>query len=687
MRRAFVSATACLLASTAFAQEAAEGPLLLGEITLGSALRDDRAILDTPVSGSVRTREQLETRQANDFEDLIGDIPGVSIDGGPRGISQEPNIRGFRDEQIVLRFDGGRFNFGQAHRGRFFIDPDLVQRVEVVRGGGSTLFGSGALGGVLSFETVDAADLLDPGDTFGGQVRLGYASNGEIGKASLALYGDTGVIDYLGFIGARDFGADLDSGNGDTIRNSQIDVVNGLLKLGIEPTEDQRFEVIISDYADEGTTPANSSGASGGRTDVDRDADVTSYRLSWNYAPTGSDLLDLKALIYGNHLDISEDRNSDGRADTTEYDTLGIDISNRSRFELGVPVSLVYGLEAFTDEQSGTRNGAARTQFPDAKADTVGFYAEATWELGARFDLITGLRHDSYRRDPDTAGLDTVDEDFTSPRIGFSFRPNETWQIYGNVARAFRAPSLSELYNDGTHFAGDGFGLGPGASFSGVNRFIPNPDLKPEESTQFELGARFRQQNVFREGDRLGFSANAYRADVKNYINQVVTFIDPATATPGPGGVVFDGTTRTSNVDAELYGFEAEADYDAGLWYASAGLSIGRGDESGSDGEPLGSIPQDRLTLGAGWRPTPDWEVGARATFAASQDRVPENGTESDSYQVLDLYVSWQPASGRFQNVRINFGIDNVTDEEYQIYPNGLSQPGRTFKIASTFRF
>ena len=684
MRYTLASLSACLLCSTALAQSN-EDPIDLGKLKLESALRDSRSILDTPVTGSVRTRDQLETKQANDFEELVGDIPGVSIDGGPRGISQEPNIRGFRDEQIVLRFDGGRFNFGQAHRGRFFIDPDLIQRVEVIRGGGSTLFGSGALGGVMSFDTVDAADLLDAGDTFGGQYRLGYSSNGDVFNSNLSLYGDAGTVDYLAVLGTRQFGEDLESGDGSTIRNSQIDQVNGLFKLGFEPNPDHRLEFSASRYDDDGTTPANSSSASGGTTDVNRNAEVTTYRLGWSFAPEGSDIWDLDVLLYGNSTEITEDRISDARADRTEYDTWGLDVSNRSRFDVGVPVNVVYGFEYFTDEQTGVRNGAARTQFPDAKADTLGVFAEATWEFSPSFDLITDLRFDNYQRDPDTAGLASVDEDFTSPRIGFNFRPNDNWQIYGNVARAFRAPSLSELYNDGVHFAVPGFGLGPGQSFSGVNRFIPNPNLEPEESTQIELGARFSQQNLFRQGDSLNFSVNAYHADVKNYIDQVVTFIDFSTGTGGPGGVVFDGSTTTRNIDAKLYGLEAEADYDTGLWFAGAGLSIARGDADG--GGALGSIPQDRLTLNTGWRPNADWELGLRGTFAATQDRVPTTGTVGPSYQVYDAYATWEPDTRTFAGLKVNFGIDNLTNEQYQIYPNGLSQPGRTYKISTTIRF
>lgn len=129
-----------LLLTTALA--AASGPagaqdlgFTLDTILLGSALRDDRALLDTPVTVTIREGDDLALRQAGSFEELVGDIPGVSIGGGPRGLSQEPNIRGFEDQQIVLRFAGGRFTYAQGHRGRFFVDPALVGSVEVVRGG------------------------------------------------------------------------------------------------------------------------------------------------------------------------------------------------------------------------------------------------------------------------------------------------------------------------------------------------------------------------------------------------------------------------------------------------------------------------------------------------------------------------------------------------------------------------
>lgn len=669
MRRTPLLITTALVAFTGPEAQAQDLGFTLDPILLGSAFRDERAILDTPVAASVREGEELANRQAGDFEDLIGDIPGVTIDGGPRGISQEPNIRGFRDEQIVLRFDGGRLNFDQAHRGRFFIDPALVQRVEVVRGGGSTLFGSGALGGVISVETVDAADLLQPGQTAGARLSFGYASNGEQPNASGTVFADYGTVDLLFSLAARNVASDLESGDGTSIPFSQIDTANGLFKLGIEPNEDSRFEFSYSIYQDDALVPANSSGTpSGSNPVVDREAEVQDFRLSWDYAPTGSDWVDLSVLFYGTRLEIEESVIPPGtpRLDQTRYDTFGLEIVNRSSFDIGVPVDLVYGIETFRDTQEGLRNGGPRLAFPNAEATTTGIFAEATIGLTNQLDLIAGARFDSYERNPDDPGLAPVSEEFFSPRIGLSYRPNEDWQIFGNIAQAFRAPTLSELFNSGLHFAGNPFGFPPN------NFFVPNPNLRPEESLQFEIGTRFENVDVFRPGDQLSFSVNAYHATVDDFIEQTVN--------------IAAGTTTSANVaSATLWGFEAEVDYDTDAWFVGAGLSIARGENDA--GGALGSIPQDRLTLEGGVRPWQNWELGARMTLAADQDRVPAGGTPGDGFELVDLYATWTPTSGPLSNGTFRFGIDNVFDEEYTIFPNGLAQSGRSIEISATFTF
>ncbi|GFE51932.1 TonB-dependent receptor [Roseobacter cerasinus] len=679
MQKGLLSGFVGIILASGSAQ-AQDAPFELQPVIVGTALRDDRDIRDTPVATSVISGEDLDRRQADTYEELIGDIPGVVIEGGPRGISQEPNIRGFQDEQVVLRFDGGRLNFNQAHRGRFFFDPDIVQRIEVVRGGGSTLFGSGAIGGVIAVETKDAADLLQPGQTTGARLRFGGSDNGDVLSPSATVYGDWGRFDALAFVGTRQFGTSLEDGDGNDILRSEIDSVNGLVKFGFEPNAEHRFELNLAYYDDEGVTPPNSNAASDPDEDVAREAEIFTGRLSWDWAPERSDLIDLSVLFYGNLLNISEDRLVDGRRDRTEYDTFGLEVVNRSSLDVGVPVDLVYGFEAVQDTQTGTRDGAPRTQFPDAEAETFGLFAEATVGVSDRWDVIAGARFDDYSRDVDDPSLEDVDERFFSPRIGVSFRPNETWQIYGNLARAYRAPTLTELYNDGEHFASDIF-FPPFGPVRFVNNFVPNPDLEEERSTQVEFGARFERADIARPGDVLRFSANAYYAEVDNFIDTVVTGPDPTTFVPG---FIF-GTTTQRNVDAELYGIEAELDYDAGTWFGGLGLSIPRGKQS--NGDALGSIPQERLVATLGYRPMSEVEVGLRATFASGQADVPDTASPGEAYRVLDVFGSWAPDNGPLEGAVLRAGIDNLLDEQYTIFPNDLAQPGRTLRLSVSYRF
>ena len=107
------------------------------------------------------------------------------LTGGPRRTGEVPSIRGFDGPDVVVLFDGARQNFGSAHDGRFFIDPGLVKRVEVLRGSASSLYGSGGTGGVIEFRTVDAADFLAPDESAGATVSGGYAS----GQRGVAGYG------------------------------------------------------------------------------------------------------------------------------------------------------------------------------------------------------------------------------------------------------------------------------------------------------------------------------------------------------------------------------------------------------------------------------------------------------------------------------------------------------------------
>lgn len=676
------------LAAPALAQEetapeaAPEEGGALPEIVVYGAARGPRALLETPNAASVIGSEEIAETQPSTYADLLQDATGVLIEGGPRGISQEPNIRGFQDEQIVLRVDGARQNFNAGHRGRFFVDPAALKRVEIIRGGASTMYGSGALGGVISLETKDAADVVAPGQDYGGEISLGYNSQGDEIFTNIALGGFFGDFEALGFLSYRPMFSDLKDGDGEAINDSRIDAGSALLKLAYAPVGPLRIEASYLRYQDDGETPPNANAASSADTVVDRDISKQSGRVELSYAPDGSETVDLTALAYVDATELTEDRFADGRYDETRLTTIGVEAVNRSRVELGLPVRLSYGIEAFQDAQEAERDGAARPQSPDAERRFLAGFAQAELALTERLALIPGLRYDYFELDPETAYESRSDGEL-SPRIALNWRPTDSWQLYASAAQSFRAPSLTELYADGVHFSVDGFSLDPGVVFTGVNAFQPAPDLEPEVAQQVEIGARFLRDGVASPRDRLSFSANVYAANVENYIDQVVTFIDFDTATFNPvtGNLEVSGSTVTRNVDAELWGFEADLTYDAGPWFMGAGVTLPRGREA--DGGALGSIPGDKLTAKLGVRPMEALTLGARATFADGQDDVPEEGTPADGYVVFDLYTTYAP----YEQLTLRAGVDNVADRTYRVHPNGLNDPGRSFKIGASVEF
>ncbi|MEO1494977.1 MAG: TonB-dependent hemoglobin/transferrin/lactoferrin family receptor [Pseudomonadota bacterium] len=667
---------------------AQDSELSVDEIVVYSGSRDARGLFETPNAVSVLDQAEIERRQPSTYEELIGDVPGVLIEGGPRGIAQEPNIRGFQDEQVVLRIDGARQNFNLAHRGRFFTDPEILKRVEVLRGGASTLFGSGALGGVILLETKDAADIVDPGDLWGVRLKTGFNSQGRefLGAATAGVqYGD---FDALAFLSYRPMGEDLTDGNGDDILNSEIDSANALFKLGYEPG-DHRFELSYQIYDDEGFTPPNADGVSSAAVVVNRELSFQTLQGEWTCSPTNSALIDLSIVGFFNEADVTEDRVRDGRFDTTNFTTIGGEIVNRSDIDVGLPVRLSYGIEAYQDEQEATRDGAGREQAPDARARYFAAFLQGDIELGSGFTFTPGVRFDYFEVEPE-GDFPDLQESELSPKFALQWRPLDELQVFVTASQSFRAPTLTELYNDGVHFTVPGFPLGFGFGapvFTGVNEFVPTPDLEPERSRAIEIGGRYGERDVVWKGDRIDFSANAYYARVDNFIDTQVEFINFDTAQFNPATFTLDvgGTTTNVNVDAELWGFEAEMAYDAEDWFFGTGLTIPRGRNRA--GGALGSIPQDRWTLTGGIRPIPDVELGIRATFLDGQDDAPAGGIVTGGASVFDIFATYAPSSGPLEGAHFAVGIDNITDRTYSLHPNELNQPGIGFKAAAAIEF
>ncbi|HMA15360.1 MAG TPA: TonB-dependent receptor plug domain-containing protein, partial [Kiloniellaceae bacterium] len=164
------------------AQAAPEGVEAEGEVAGATQLdtisvtatRNPIKAFEYPGMVTVTGPQEMQTLQPSSPDDILRFVPGVEFSGGPRRTGEAPSIRGFTGPDVVVLFDGARQNFQSAHDGRFFIDPSVVKQVEVLRGPSSSLYGSGGTGGIIEFRTIDAGDLLAPGETVGGKISTGY---------------------------------------------------------------------------------------------------------------------------------------------------------------------------------------------------------------------------------------------------------------------------------------------------------------------------------------------------------------------------------------------------------------------------------------------------------------------------------------------------------------------------------
>lgn len=186
-----LTAFAFFLGSTALPALAQDDPYLLDPIVLRAGV--EKVASEVPQSVSVVDDEQLADIQAGNIGDVLENVAGVAGVGSGSFFGQGFNIRGFgssgtaaSEAGVVQLIDGEEKYFESYRQGSLFVEPEFLKRVEVLRGPTSaTLYGSGALGGVIAMETIDAADLIAPGATSGGRVKLGYASNPDTSTASV----------------------------------------------------------------------------------------------------------------------------------------------------------------------------------------------------------------------------------------------------------------------------------------------------------------------------------------------------------------------------------------------------------------------------------------------------------------------------------------------------------------------
>lgn len=639
--------------------------------------KSDRDVNKVPYAVTVINKRDVQKRQSISMDDLLRDVPNFDSAGGPVRVTEEPTLRGLSDRRLVLKVDGIRRNFRGQYGGRYFIDPWLVNHVEVVRGANSAIDGAGAVAGVIHMFTPNATDeLIGSEKTWGGETRVGFQGvNNEIATMGQA-YATADKFDVLGAVTYRDTD-NLYAGDHTEINPMNSQPFNGLVKAGVNLGEKHRAELRIGRYYDDselGSSPFQPLSTPGNRYTY-RDSSVTDY--SFNYrlgAGEGSrfkDLFDLTTVIYRSEYNINS-RNRSGagvlRYDQTFFTTNGTDTYNTANVEaLGLKHKITTGVEYFENEQSGTRNGVSRSSIGQGSDKNLGIYGQEEVTLFERLTLTPAIRFDQYNLKPVAGSLAQQSRQQWSPKIGADYQLSDVWSFYGSVGKAFRTPTLVELYSEDTTGA------------SGV--FItPNPDLNPETALNKEIGMRFNKNDVIATQDNLGFKFSAFNNKIDDYIEQVVT----------GGGFGPPTATYRNTPQADLTGLELEANYKVGKYGAKLVAGGVRGDNQ-TAGQPLVDVPADRASLSLE-RYNFDYQftTGARVNVMAAQDRVPTGQlliVSSPAATTFDVYASYTPNDPRLQGMRLDMGVDNVFDKNYRRQLAFIPEAGRNVKATMSWKF
>ncbi len=665
---------------------------------------------DAPADIDVLSGKEKDRRQATSLGASLDHLGGVeSLGAGPQ--VGKPVIRGFSGNRVRVLSDGiglDHQQFGVRHPPN--VDPFAAEKIEVVRGAQSILYGSGALGGAINVAPARPPSTT-PGNTTGSgrtllEYQTGYDQITGAAKAQ-AAYGPFGVA--ASFTGRDSGGLEtppgdeaLDSGNpNDPLVTGNVPFTdyrqfNGDLNLGYM-TEWGQVTLRYAAYRNQHNLvvpdPPNQPGENRPRpggvgqtlendlVQLKADLDVTP---TWTVRPK---------FAFSSNLRVANPGPPDPQPREFLPDARAIDIrrnnwTGRLTGEHGPLFAGLrgrVGLEVVRVDQE-SRGSTVLT--PGGNVTNVAGFVFEERRFG-RLTLNAGVRLD-YRKvaakrgkTRDTSGLPADDDQLTNSyvtptgSVGARYAVTDRLSIASNVSRGFRAPNLFELYASGVHGGVAAFQRG-------------NPDLDPE--TSISADAQIRWQS-----DWLTAKATGYVNEISDYI-----FLAGTGQTTSGGVPIF----QVSQQDARIYGADLTIDATPRPWLNLRG-TLGYVDGELDDGTQVPLLPplkasgevslrQNRLgvfrdadvTLGVRYADSQE-SAGLIEPFGQFDQPPPPFGTAStDAYALLDVSVGARLAK---TGTRLDVGVNNLLDTEYRdfldTYKNITLGPGRNITLRLTQPF
>ncbi|MBD1550970.1 TonB-dependent receptor [Pseudomonas typographi] len=681
-----------------------------------SATRTVQPVDAVPSTVSVLDRQGLDRDNSGTLKALVRYEPGVSVGGtGHRAGLTGYNIRGIDGNRVLTQVDGvtipsSYFNGPYAQTNRNYVDPEIVKRVEILRGPASALYGSDAIGGAVSYYTLDPSDIIKPGQQVGARLKAGYSSADDSWLKSTTVAGRNGEFDGLLHFSQRSghetetYGGNHSTGLTRTAANPEnADITSVLAKAGWDYNDDGRLGLVYEHYKSDVDTDQKSAyggpyfggqgiGAYRWRTGNDT---ITRERFGITHDRGLNSLLADHAKWSLNYQIGKTDQRTDElytpayqvlrHRQTTYKDREWVfDAQFEKALSLGdIDHLLTYGTTLKRQKVTGLRTGTAvcttvgrgctavgapspdprdtlvpTSDFPDPTIDTYSLFAQDRIQWHA-WSFLPSVRYDYTHLAPDLT--DKFLASIKDPGNTEYSDKTKTWHRL--------TPKLGITYAFDDHYTGygqyaEGFRTptakalyGRFENLSQGYRVEPNPHLKPERSRSYETGLRGK------------FDAGHF--SVALFYNTYRDFIDENAIAPG-----YDETTfKSANIKhATIRGAELSGRLNLNHfgtphgWYTQGSLAYARG-RNNDTGAPLNSVNPLTGVLGLGYEQSRyggllNWTVVRRKDrIDQTAYHAPDGGGvfNAPGYGVLDLSGFYKVTN----DITVNAGVYNLGDKKY----------------------
>jgi len=642
---------------------------------LNSATRSDRSVFDVPSLGSVVNQQQLQESQATDMVRAVQNEVGVLVQQTARG-QASPFIRGLTGQQVLILVDGVRLNNSTFRFGpnQYFetIDPGQVDRVEVIRGPQSVLWGADAIGGVINVITKSANRDIGPYRGASFRETFSTADLGSYTRANVEGFGQSiGVFAGASYLNVND----VDIGGGGRQPFTSYDQYAGDVKVDWLVADGQVLTVALQHFEQQDVPrsdrfppfvlgpPVNTPRP----TYFDpQQRDLAYLRfdsLAENWAFDG-----VSATVnYSRQKEGSSELRAANQLDLGEFDVNSVGASLIFGKDLDWVGKLSYGVDYSYDDVDANKrrvnplNPAAvpqvrPPQFPDDSLyDRFGAFANWDVPLTDKLDVITGVRYENANAsgtpviNNQPVHFDLTYQDWITS-VGLVYKCDNYVHLVGGVYEGYRPPNLDDLTADNT--------------VQQNSQDIPSLHVQPEHSMTYEVGVKLNYP-------RLRVQLFEWWNDFEGYIGR---------RSVGGGNFVRD------NFDSYLNGTELAAEYllpDGWSVYGNFAYTYGQDLERN---EPLSRIPPTQGYLGIRWRDEPTKAYCDLYTWlVARQDRYsPQNLTDArfpvggtPGYATLNLRVGRTFCHGRCgAHHRVGLALENITDTKYRVLGSGVEGTG-----------